>query len=48
MLRQNAECFFWYRPTRVVPEQMVVVVVVVVKGITVFSGITNKVLASNL
>jgi len=22
MLRQKAECFFWYRPTRVVPEQM--------------------------
>jgi len=21
MLRQKAECFFWYRPTRVVPEQ---------------------------
>jgi len=21
MLRQKAECFFWYRPTQVVPEQ---------------------------
>jgi len=21
MLRQKAGCFFWYRPTRVVPEQ---------------------------
>jgi len=30
MLRQKAECFFWYRPTRVVPEQRPVVVVVVV------------------
>jgi len=40
MLRQKAECFFWCRPTRVVPEQrplngvVVVVVVVVVVAVT--------------
>jgi len=30
MLRQKAECFFWYQPTRVVPEQRPLTVVVVV------------------